>query len=77
MKTFLKILLTAVVVLLIAMFAIGKAYHFEKSIVINAPAEKIYQNMNSMKAFNRWNPWMELDPNMTVEYSGNSGQVGD
>lgn len=77
MKTFLKILLAAVVVLLIAMFAIGKAYHFEKSIVINAPAEKIYQNMNSMKAFNRWNPWMELDPNMKVEYSGNSGQIGD
>ncbi|TXF77481.1 SRPBCC family protein [Chryseobacterium sp.] len=77
MKTFLKILLAVVLVLVIAMFAIGKAYHFEKSIVINAPVEKVWQNVNSMRGFNQWNPWMKMDPNMKLEYSGTSGQVGD
>ncbi len=77
MKTLLKIIVAIVAVLLIAMFAVGKDYHFEKSIVINAPAEKVYQNISSMKAFNQWNPWMKLDPNMKIDYSGNSGQVGD
>lgn len=77
MKTLLKIIVAIVAVLLIAMFAVGKDYHFEKSIVINAPADKVYQNISSMKAFNQWNPWMKLDPNMKIDYSGNSGQVGD
>lgn len=77
MKTFLKILLALVVVLIIMMFVIGKSYHFEKSIVINAPVEKVWQNVNSMKAFNQWNPWMELDPNLKMDYSGTSGEIGD
>lgn len=77
MKTFFKILLGLFVVLIIIMFAIGKQYHFETSTVINAPAEKVWQNMNSMKAFNRWNPFMDLDPNVKVNYSGISGAVGD
>ena len=48
----------------ITMFAMGKKYHFETSTVINAPAEKVYSNMNSMKAFNQWNPWLDLDPTL-------------
>ena len=77
MKTFFKILLAVVAVLLIAMFVIGKPYHYEKSIFINAPLEKVYANASSMKSFNQWNPWMKLDPNLKVTYTGTSGQVGD
>ena len=77
MKTFFKILLGLFVVLIMIMFAIGKQYHFETSAVINAPKEKVWQRMSSMKAFNQWNPFMDLDPNVKVHYSGNSGQVGD
>ena len=77
MKKFLKILLAILAVLVIAMFVIGEKYHYEKSIVINAPAEKVYSHLNSMKAFNEWNPWMKLDPQLQSTYSGVSGQVGD
>ena len=48
MKKFLKILLAILAVLVIAMFVIGEKYHYEKSIVINAPAEKVYSHLNSM-----------------------------
>jgi uncharacterized protein YndB with AHSA1/START domain len=77
MKKFVKVLLAIVAILVIVMFAIGKKYHFETSTVINAPAEKVWKNMSSMKAFNHWNPFMDFDPNVKVVYSGNSGQVGD
>ena len=77
MKKFLKILLAIVAILIIVMFLMGKAYHFEKSIVINAPVEKVYAQINSTKAINQWNPWMKLDPNLKVTYSGNPGQIGD
>lgn len=81
MKTILKIL--GVIILLIAAYAViailffSNNYHFEKSIVINAPKEKVWQNIGSMKAFNQWNPWMRLDKNMKITYTGNSGEVGD
>ncbi|MET3536440.1 SRPBCC family protein [Chryseobacterium limigenitum] len=81
MKTILKII--GVIVLLIigyaiiAMLAFGKNYHYEKSMVINAPKEKVWQQISSMKAFNEWNPWMKLDKSMKVTYTGNSGEVGD
>ena len=77
MKKFVKVLLAIVAILVIVMFAIGKKYHFETSTVINAPAEKVWKNMSSMKAFNQWNPFMDFDPNVKVVYSGNSGQVGE
>lgn len=81
MKTILKII--GVIVLLIigyaviAMLAFGKNYHYEKSMVINAPKEKVWQQISSMKAFNQWNPWMKLDKTMKITYAGNSGEVGD
>lgn len=81
MKSILKII--GVIILLIigyaviAMLAFGKNYHYEKSIVINAPKEKVWQQISSMKSFNQWNPWMKLDKSMKVMYTGNSGEVGD
>ena len=77
MKKLLYILLAIIALVVVAMFAMGKEYHFEKSIVINAPIEKVYSHMNSSKAFNDWNPWMDLDKNIKVTYSGTLGQVGD
>lgn len=81
MKTILKIIgvivLLIMVYVIIAMLAFGKNYHYEKSIVINAPKEKVWQQISSMKAFNEWNPWMKLDKSMKITYSGNSGEVGD
>lgn len=77
MKKTLKILLAIVAVVIIVMFVMGKSYHFEKSIVINAPLDKVYAHLNNTKSINEWNPWMKLDPTIKVKYSGNSGQVGD
>ena len=49
MIIFFKILLAVLAVLIIAMFINGKYYHYEKSIVINAPLEQVYANASSMK----------------------------
>lgn len=81
MKTILKILgvivLLLIVYTVIALLTFGNSYHYEKSVVMNAPREKVWQQINSMKAFNQWNPWMKLDPNMRIVYSGSEGQIGD
>ncbi|SHK06295.1 SRPBCC family protein [Epilithonimonas mollis] len=81
MKKFLKIISVIVAIIiaycLIAILFFDSKCHNEQSIVINAPKEKVWQNVNSMKAFNTWNPWMKMDPNLSVTYRGNSGDVGD
>lgn len=81
MKTILKIIGGLVLLFgiyaIIALLVFDNTYHYEKSMVINAPKEKIWQQMNTMKGFNQWNPWMKLDKNMKIEYSGTSGEVGD
>lgn len=77
MKTFLYGLLAIIIILVITMFALGTQYQYEKSMIINAPANKVYANINSMQSFNQWNPWMKLDPQMKVEYKGVSGVKGD
>lgn len=81
MKTILKILgviiLLIVVYVVIAMIAFGSNYHYEKIDGYQSPKEKVWQQVSSMQAFNQWNPWMKLDPNMKITYSGNSGEVGD
>ena len=77
LKKILYFLLAIIAIGVIAMFVISEKYHYEKSIVINAPADKIYPHIASTKAFNQWNPWMKLDPNMKMKYSGTQGQIGD
>ncbi|WP_294250335.1 SRPBCC family protein [uncultured Chryseobacterium sp.] len=81
MKTTVKIIgvliLLIVIYAVIAMLAFGKTYHYEKSIVIGAPKEKVWQHVRTMKAVNEWNPWMKLDPAMTITYTGEPGKKGD
>ncbi|MCU7617984.1 SRPBCC family protein [Chryseobacterium sp. PBS4-4] len=81
MKTFFKILgsilLLIIVYSLIAILFFDTHYHKEKTIVINAPQNKVWQQVNSMKAINDWNPWKKMDKNLAEDYKGKSGEVGD
>lgn len=62
---------------LVSMLLIGKKYHFEKSMVINANCETVYSHISSAKSFNQWNPFLDIDKNVKINYSGNQGQIGD
>jgi polyketide cyclase/dehydrase/lipid transport protein len=65
-----------IALILIIAALIGTAWNFEKSITISAPVEKIWENINSLQALNRWNPWIAKDPNIKIEYSGTDGTLG-
>ncbi len=81
MKKLLKIISAIVAVIIVyclmAIIFFDSRCHNEQSITINSSKEKVWQHTNSMKAFNTWNPWMKMDPNLQVTYRGNSGEVGD
>jgi uncharacterized protein YndB with AHSA1/START domain len=69
------LLLLALVIGILAALA-PKEFKVERSVVVNAPAEIVFNNINSWAAFQQWNPWSDLDPNMKIETEGNDGEVG-
>lgn len=81
MKTLLKILgfiiLLAVIYAIVAVLAFDKNHHMERSVVINAPKEKVWQHVGSLKEYNVWDPFSKADKDIVITYSGAGDQVGD
>lgn len=80
MRKFFKLLgiiiLLLIMIILIAGFFISPKYHFEKSIVINAPKEEIWKNISTFSNFEKWDPWSIQDPNIRKSISGTDGTPG-
>ena len=51
-------------------------YRVERSLVIAAPAEKLFPWFDNHKKFNEWNPWMKMDPEAKNTYTGPEAGVG-
>lgn len=51
-------------------------YLISREITIHAPAEKIFPYLNNMKMSELWSPWVELDPQATMTYTGPADGVG-
>lgn len=81
MKTLLKIIGAIIVLILIyaviAMLAFSKDYHYEKSVVINAPQEKLWAYTGNLKGYNQWDPFSKADKNIVITYSGEGDKLGD
>ena len=80
MKKVLKWLLVAVGVLVLVVVGGGmlmpSQVNVSRDLVINAPPEKIFPHVANLKAFNKWSPWADMDPDMKVEFSGSEDGLG-
>lgn len=47
-----------------------------RSLDINAPTERIFEQVNDFHKWDAWSPWAKLDPNMKVTYTGPDSGVG-
>ena len=77
---FLKIVGVILIVIIVGigltgMLLSGEA-KMERSIVINAPVEKVYGELNTFNNIFEWSPWMKMDPNMKTQFSGPEYGVG-
>jgi hypothetical protein len=50
--------------------------HLERSAVINAPAATIFEQVNTIKNTNKWQPWGMQDPDIKISYEGPESGVG-
>ena len=69
------ILALIALVLIIALF-VSKDMNYEKSIIIDSPIEKTWDNVSSLSAMDKWSPWKNKDPNMKQTITGTDGEVG-
>lgn len=79
MKVLKRILLALAIIIVLVIvvgFFLPSHSHVERSIVIKAPQEVIFGQINSLKNWNKWSPWAKKDPNMQISYSGPDAGVG-
>ena len=72
----LKYLVGIIVILLAAGFLLPSTYSAERSMTINAPAEKVFPLIANQKEWKRWSVWNQRDPNMLMTYSGPEAAAG-
>lgn len=79
MKRFAKVVLSLAVVLaaLSVVIAMQPAeMRVERSLTINAPADKVFSYVNNLHKWNEWSPWARLDPDAAYAFSGVEEGVG-
>jgi uncharacterized protein YndB with AHSA1/START domain len=50
--------------------------HLDASIVIDAPAQRVFDRMNDLSRFNDWNPFTSMDPTTTSHHEGATSGPG-
>jgi uncharacterized protein YndB with AHSA1/START domain len=70
-----------VVIVLVATFLLFVAmqpseFCIQRSIVIAAPAEKIFPYINDLHKHGLWSPWEKLDPSMKKTFAGSPSGIG-
>jgi hypothetical protein len=68
----LKNLVIAVIALVAVLAVIGlllpRTYKMERSVVIHAPAEIAFDQVNDLKKNENWSPWKAADPTVQINY---------
>lgn len=72
----LYILGALIALVLIAALFVSKRMDYEKSVLINASIDKVWQKTNTLAKMDKWSPWDEKDPNIKKETSGVDGTPG-
>jgi len=78
-----KIILGALVLLVFAIAALSVVIAMQpaelkvtRSLDINAPTDKIFEQVNDFHKWDAWSPWAKMDPNMKTTFSGPDSGVG-
>ncbi len=65
-----------IVIMAIVSFFLPQKQKVVRSMDISAPAESIYPYLANPKKFSEWSPWSKIDPNMKVQYVGETSGKG-
>lgn len=76
----LKIILGLLVAIIVVVLAVGvflpKEYEVVRTIEIDAPPEVVFDEVNTLRDWEAWSPWLAGDPTIESKYSGPASGVG-
>ncbi|MEN8122989.1 MAG: SRPBCC family protein, partial [Bacteroidota bacterium] len=76
LKKIILFIVALIVLLLIIAALLPAEYRVERSITINAPVEKVFEQVVDLNNYVKWNPWSDQDPEAKSKISENSRGVG-
>jgi uncharacterized protein YndB with AHSA1/START domain len=76
LKIILGLVVAAVAVLLIYAATRPGTFRVQRSLAIQAPADKLFPLISDMRQFNTWNPYNRKDPQMKGSYRGPASGPG-
>jgi hypothetical protein len=65
-KKILIFLIAFILLVLIIAALLPANFHIERSVVINAPAQKVYEQVADLNNYLKWNPWSETEPGAKI-----------
>ena len=77
LKRLVIIALGCVVLAALIAFALPREVHVSRSISIDAPPDEVFPLVNSLQEGQKWSPWLSLDPETRVAFSGPDAGVGN
>ncbi|QKO22704.1 SRPBCC family protein [Rhodoferax sp. BAB1] len=76
LKTTFFVLVLAIAGLLVFAATRPDTFTLQRSLLIQAPPDKLHALINDMRSFNTWNPYDKKDPAMQGSYSGPAAGPG-
>lgn len=65
-----------ILLLVIVSFFLSSKSHVERSMTINAPVDVVFGQVNNLKSWLKWDPWMAMDPAIVSTYEGPESGIG-
>lgn len=72
LKGILIVIAVVALILIVVTFLLPSKTEMERSKLIEAPQEMLFEQVNNLKNWSAWSPWHQLDPDMKVDYSSDN-----
>ena len=76
-KWLLLIVAGLAIIFLVGAYALPRSVTVERTVVIAATPDQVFPYVNSLQRTEEWSPWLALDPDTKLEYSGPGEGVGN
>lgn len=70
------ILILIIVLFLVIIYFLPSSIHIEKSMILKARSEVVYDQLNHPNAWQKWASWIKVDPMISLTYHGPESSEG-
>ncbi len=76
LKYFLIFSIITILCAFVYLFSIEGKYNIHRTVIVNAPIEKVFDYVNDYRNWEKWGPWNDYDPNLEYQYPDKTSGIG-